>query len=297
MLLNDMIKEWQLIEDQPETMPVEELNSVRYEGLTGYDPTFLGEAYEVPHPTFRSDLEQDLAPLKTGGSILTYTHFSIVMSKSRRLAYYTAVNIDANQLIDVEREKDKWYFDPRIERTFQSGPDLYSDNSLDRGHLVRRRDPVWGEMAKEANEDTFHFTNCSPQHANFNQKTWLDLENYILDHAKNNKLKVTVFTGPVLRIDDMIYRGFQIPAEFWKVVVMVKEDGALSATAYLQTQKNLIEDLEFAYGKYKTYQVPVSHIEALTGLQFGDVRNNDPIGRLESTMMIHVIGNVDDIKL
>jgi endonuclease G len=277
ILLDAMIIQWQFNEIQTETMPVEELSIDSYDGLTGYDPAFLGEQYTVPQPMFPTNVEQDLAPLSSGGTILHYTHFSIVMSKTRRLAYYTVVNIDGNQLIDVQRANDKWYFDPRIERRYQCGPELYSGNSLDRGHLVRRRDPVWGDKAEEANRNTFHFTNCSPQHAFLNQKTWLELENYILDHAENDKLKVTVFTGPVFRTDDMVYRGVQIPAEFWKVVVMVKVGGTLSATAYVQTQKNLIDNLEFAYGAYKTYQVPISHIEELTGLQFGELRTHDPI--------------------
>ncbi|MGM0878894.1 MAG: DNA/RNA non-specific endonuclease [Bacillota bacterium] len=295
-LIDDLLKDWKFIDDKPEGMLVEELSNEWYEGSTGYDPKFLGDNYDVPRPKFRSDLEQDIAPLKNGGNVLNYTHFSIVMSKSRCLAYYTVVNIDGNQLIEIKRKKDKWYFDPRIEQKFQGGPELYEDNDLDRGHLVRRRDPVWGDSAKEANEDTFHFTNCSPQHKNLNQKTWLDLEDYILNNAENSKLKVTVFTGPIFRSDDVMYRGVQIPAEFWKVAVIVKEDGSLSATAYLQSQKELIEDLEFAYGEYKTYQVTVSKIEALTGLDFGDLRNHDPKARLESTIG-HVIKTSEDIKL
>jgi len=112
-----------------------------------------------------------------------------------------------------------------------------------------------------------------PQHARLNRRTWLALEDYILNNADNHDLKVTVFTGPVFRADDMTYRGvYRLPAEFWKVVVMVKEDRRLSATAYLQTQKNLLEDLEFAYGPYRTYQVAVSRIEAITGLDFGRLR-------------------------
>ena len=158
---------------------------------------------------------------------------------------------------------DKWYLDSRIKTAYQCGPELYKNNSLDRGHLVRRRDPVWGDSAKKANEDTFHFTNCAPQESKLNQKSWLDLENYILDNAENSNLKVTVFTGPVFRMDDIIYRGVQIPAEFWKIAVIVKKDGNLSATAYLQTQKSLIEDLEFAYGEYKTYQVPFRKLKRL----------------------------------
>jgi endonuclease G, mitochondrial len=297
-LVAGTLKELGLTNDQrSEQMLVEELSSQWYAGSTGYEPNFLGDKYEVLLPKLRSDLEQDIAPLQTGGNVLKYTHFSIVMSKSRRLAYYTAVNIDGSQTININRKKNKWYFDPRLDREYECGPELYDNNDLDRGHLVRRLDPVWGESAKAANEDTFHFTNCSPQHKNLNQKTWQDLEDYILKNAGKYNLKVTVFTGPVFRSDDMLYRGkFQIPAEFWKVVVMVKDDGNLSASAYLQTQKNLILDLEFAYGNYKTYQVPVAKIEDLTGLDFGDLRMHDPLGNIEAVVG-HVIQSPEDIIL
>ncbi len=163
---------------------------------------------------------------------------------------------------------------------------------------MRRNDPVWGRPAATANEDTFHFTNCAPQHKQLNRRTWLALEDYILNNADNHDLKVSVFTGPVFRADDMTYRGqYQLPAEFWKVVVMRKADRKLSATAYLQTQKNLLEDLEFAYGAYRTYQVPVTRIEAITGLDFGPLRDHDPLADVESAGPARVIGEAADIRL
>ena len=147
----------------------------------------------------------------------------------------------------------------------------------------------------KANEDTFHFTNSTPQHKNLNQKTWVELEDYIFRNAVLNQFKVSVFTGPVFREDDMIYRQkYQIPAEFWKVVVMVKEDGKISATAYLQTQKNMIENLEFAYGEYKTYQVPIRNIEKLTGLDFRNLSKFDPMANIEATGI--VITSPESIK-
>jgi endonuclease G len=154
----------------------------------------------------------------------------------------------------------------------------------------------------EAGEDSFHFTNAAPQHKNLNQRTWQNLEDYILRNAGHFDLRVSVFTGPVLRADDARYRGiYRIPAEYWKVVVMVKEDGKLSASAYLQTQKNLIADLEFAYGAYKTYQVPVALIEELTGLDFGALRQHDPLASSqaeeEATSTGLLIEEPEDIKL
>jgi len=155
---------------------------------------------------------------------------------------------------------------------------------------------VWGTDADRANEDTFHFTNCSPQHKNLNQKTWLNLEDYILSNAAKHSMKVNVFTGPVFRSDDMIYRNeYKIPAEFWKVVVIVRDDGSLSATAYLQTQKNLITNLEFAYGQYETYQVPVAQIEELSGLDFGSLRDHDPMEGVEAAAF--VIEGPESIRL
>ena len=261
----------------------------------GYNPLFLGKDYEIPLPKLSKEMEKDTAKTEDGNYVLDYIHFSIVMKKSRGLAYFTAVNIDGTDEVKIKRSADNWKFDPRISRDYQYGDEVYTGNELDRGHLVRRTDPNWGKNAIKANEDTFYFTNSTPQHKNLNQKTWVELENYIFRNAVLHQFKVSVFTGPVFREDDMIYRQkYQIPAEFWKVVVMIKEDGNISATAYLQTQKNMIENLEFAYGEYKTYQVPVRNIEKLTGLDFGNLSKFDPMANIEATGI--VITSPESIK-
>ena len=263
----------------------------------GYDPGFLGP--RVALPSLSAEQLADVAPRLDGrGYVLDYVHFSVVMCRSRRMAYFTAVNIDGRKIKELPRDRDVWYFDPRLAREHQIGPDLYVRNDLDQGHLVRRMDPVWGRPALVANEDTFHFTNCAPQHKHLNRRTWLSLEDYILGNADNHDLKESVFTGPVFRADDMTYRrDYRLPAEFWKVVVMVKPGRVLSATAYLQTQKNLLEDLEFAYGAYKTYQVPVARIEAISGLDFGPLRDHDPLADVESTGPAIVIGEAADVRV
>lgn len=263
----------------------------------GYDPYFLGQDYRIDLPKLSKEMEEDSTRLKDGSNILDYVHFSVVMKRSRRLAYFTAVNIDGKSLRrDVSRVK--WSLDSRISRKAQYGNEVYKDNKLDRGHLVRRLDPVWGEKAAahQANADTFYYTNCAPQHEELNQKTWLGLEDYLLTNAQNHGLQISVFTGPVFRADDPIYRDeYQIPVEFWKVVAMVKGDGMLSATAYIQSQDNYIRDLEFAYGAYQTYQVPLGLIEELTGLDFGDLYQFDPMGRDESSGIL--ISELSNIRL
>lgn len=254
-------------------------------GRTGYDSEFLGPA--VPPPMLSPDLRQQVAPvIGRDDGLLQYSHYSVLMHATRRMAVYGVCNIDGKRWRQVARQQDRWSFDPRLDRAYQAGNELYKTNKLDRGHLVRRLDPAWGDTYEEAllaAEDTFFYTNCAPQHKEMNQNLWLGLEDYILGNADVHDLKVSVFNGPIFRTTDRLYRGFKIPEDFWKVVVMVREDtGRLSATAYMLSQLDFMDDLEFAFGPYRTYQVPVRQIESLTGLDFGDLKAFDPLAEREA---------------
>ena len=173
------------------------------------------------------------------------------MNATRRLAFFTAVNIDGgkNQRKNIlPRTDDTWYFDPRIAAEAQIGDALYDNDALDRGHLVRRLDPAWGittPEAQRANDDTFHWTNCSPQHHTFNtgKTLWAGLEDYILDNADKNQFRASVFSGPVFSPDDPVFRGVALPRQFWKVAAIIGSPQPLSVTAYLLSQGSFIEGL------------------------------------------------------
>lgn len=265
---------------EPIEVEVEKRELSDYDSREGYQETFLGDTFSVALPAFGPELLAQLAEVEGGGHQLKYTHFNVVINKERRLAMYTACNIDGLDLRRFPRGRDKWYIDPRLPKEHQADNFLYRGNDLDRGHLVRRLDPVWGtkETAEVAQDDTFHYTNAAPQHKDLNRKIWLDLEDHILDNVEIHDLKVSVFCGPVFQVDDQMHRGVKIPREFWKIIALVKEDGQkLSATAYLLSQKDMITDLEeFVFGQFRTYQVNIGLIEEKTGLDFGDLKDHDP---------------------
>ncbi|MEM9761380.1 MAG: DNA/RNA non-specific endonuclease [Pseudomonadota bacterium] len=259
-------------------------------GRMGYDPAFLGDAglrVDLPDLGCRSS---DLAPVAgASDGVLRYTHFSVLMSKERRLPMLTAVNIDGAKAFSLKR-KGSWNTDGRIGDDHQVDNVLYKHNPLDRGHMVRRKDPGWGDTREEAQQaeiDTFHYTNCAPQHKDLNQKDWVGLEDYILEAADTKDFKVSVMTGPVFRDEDKRLKvqpgaeDIQIPEAFWKIAVMVRADtGALSATAYLLTQGEMIRDLveaAFVLGEYKTYQVKVARISEITGFDFSALEPHDPL--------------------
>lgn len=273
-----------------------------YAGRRGYDPAFLGGgALMVPLPGLPAALADDVAPVVGGGSVLAYQNFSVVMSASRRLAVFSAANIDGARWmalargdrdparplapgIEPEAAADPWFFDPRIDRALQLGPEVYDRTKFDFGHITRRQDPVWGTAAeaRTANDDTFHMTNCAPQHSNLNQRTWAALENAVLDSAtKGEKQRITVITGPVLDPRDPVVLGVQVPTAFWKVVAW-SDGGRLRARAFLQWQTKLVAEIQAALESIgaldaaEQWHVPLRDVARLTALDFGPLLAADP---------------------
>lgn len=270
-----------------------------YSDRDGYKEDFLGETAEhfIPLPQLSAAQQVQAAKMegrsRENAFILDYTHFSCVINGERKIPFYTAVNIDGRSLVRPRRRRTRWQIDPRIQRNMQAGNELYRNNKLDRGHLVRRLDPVWGteEEASQAEEDTFHYTNAAPQHSLLNQRDWVGLEEYLLDALAEKNLRASIFTGPVFAESDREYRGVQIPEAFWKVVALLSEDESIHVTAYLLGQAAFLTDIEFVFGEFKTFQTSVTKIEGLSGMDFGRLRNLDPRNGVESLSELQVIEN------
>lgn len=177
-----------------------------YRKRDGYRPEFL-PGYRVEMPELgeaNSDFaaRNILAGADDDPHELKYTHFSVKLNGRRRLAFFTATNIDGEHWKSVNRDtgevtaktrgdddenagsegRETWYEDPRVDDGLETNDDLYLHQRIDgrnpgqlrifeRGHLTRRQDPAWGsdEAALAADADTFHFTNCAPQIGFFNE--------------------------------------------------------------------------------------------------------------------------------
>jgi endonuclease G, mitochondrial len=65
--------------------------------------------------------------------------------------------------------------------------------------------------------------------------------------------------------------------------VVDDQTGRLSVTGYMVSQRDFMDDLEFSFGPFQTYQVPVAAIQEQSGLDFGSLNEFDPLARLETT--------------
>lgn len=337
----------------PESPPVEpsdnadEAEAALPKTGEGYRSDFL-DRHIIPLPRITGLRADHIAPLRKPEDYpsakegeLQFTHYSVIVNKTRRLPFLGACNVDGKSLFGINSKKkaydyaDKdekifrmrnaeggygWKTDRRIDRDFQTPDAWYSGKNkllprdgtndketfiaiadFDRGHMVRRTEPIWGAArdGAAANYQTFNVVNAAPQTPRFNQdktrdpmdwepgeerRSWYGLEVAILRAATDEDRKYNVFTGPIFDDDDPIYASgklgkppCQVPLAFWKVVAW-EEGGVLKSLAMIASQTFTMkknsgqESLSSASELFllRDFLTTVRKVEAVTGIDFGD---------------------------
>ena len=300
-----------------------------YGNRNGFDDEFVSDV-RVDLAKIAKPRKSSIAPLHDGeahgaNGELRYQNFSVIMHKGRRFALLTATNIDGPTYVSIDRktgepadpqpEGETWYRDSRISDSYFVDQAFYSSWShlFDRGHLTRRDDPTWGEFATRANKDTFHFTNCTPQHWKFNEsiKFWQGIERYVLERglfASGRDKQLTVLQGPILDdANDLWAEDVQIPSTFWKVVVW-KGAGGLKAVAMMADQTKLFS-MQRSGGapppppetpvSVTEYRASIATIENKTGLDLSVLRPYDTAAQDLPVVgeALSIITKWDDIRL
>lgn len=292
-----------------------------YASRPGYQAGFL-DGFNVPMPGAPLD-----EVLKKGNKalVLRYHHYSLVMHERRRLAMWTAANVDYGEekrwRTREEFGTDTWKPEPRIPIEQQIEDTEFYDpaRKFDRGHLVRRDDVAWGNTKKEeefGNSDSFHWTNCTPQHEQFNRDLfqyhglWGQLENHIAKQAGFVQNVLILFAGPILDKDDP-KRDFgsgirvQVPMVFWKVVVAVDDTGdepVLRAYGFVLDQTDAINQYgwegRFRAGKFEERQVSLRDLTDRTRVTFDPILHAaDPFANEANEAIHRPLRALGDVRL
>jgi endonuclease G, mitochondrial len=294
-----------------------EIDQTNYAERKGYDPKFLGNDITVPLPKVKASQSKHVFKIGTK-SELKYWTYSVVMNKTRRLAFFSAANVDPSRWRgNRDADGDKWFRDSRVEAIdpkLQVGEEFYkkqktfevdrSKTPFDQGHLSSRNDVQWGDtddLAKRNGDDSYHYTNCAPQHFAFNENRtisglWNRLEVHVATKLTNGG-RLCIINGPIFgapvcttgpdgrlhlnvngtRVPDKTFGSVKIPKQFFKVAAY-RDGNALKAAAFIVTQEDLLatttrlHDDELSVlsdAEVRLYHVKVSSLAKLTGLNFG----------------------------
>ena len=293
------------------------IDRTNYALRNGYQPDFVGGGLKVPLPKVVGSRFGKPLKLKDGSIEIKYWNYSVVMNPQRRLAFFAAANIrpaaglgksTGTEFISDDRVTevsataqldDKFY---GKQSTFEV--EDRSPNPFDKGHLTRREDLQWGRNLEEAirnGDDSFHFTNCAPQHFAFNQPRtrnglWYRLELLATQHLTSASdlciINGPVFDAPESEIIDGVFKqlrlngkrhsdrkfgGVQIPKMFFKLVAW-QLDRKLFARAFVVSQETLLMEVSrvresdaspLTPAEIALYELRIADLEKLTGLKFG----------------------------
>ncbi len=124
----------------------------------------------------------ELPQVKNKQWFIQHTHYAMEYDTAQRHAIWVAYVFHEDYNKKSTQRTDKWAFDPQIPKEYQSLKNKSQTYpAYDRGHLIASEDRVF---SKSANEETFYFSNISPQLGWFNQQIWKNLEEKVRQWAK-----------------------------------------------------------------------------------------------------------------
>lgn len=189
--------------------------------------------------------------------IIRHNYFTLGYAEEFEQAAWTIHRLDNKMITGKAKRANKFNPDPLVSSESANDAD-YKNSGYDRGHLIPAADM---KFLQSAMQETFFYSNMSPQNQDFNRGIWQDLEEQVRSWAEMEN-ELFIFTGPVLKkgLPKIGANEVAVPEAFYKIVA--KFDGKKSKViAFLIPNRGSDQP-------YSKFVVPVDKIEQLTGLDF-----------------------------
>lgn len=265
-----------VVTDQTEERPNDNVNA-----NTGYDNVSV-TGYEIPHLNDQN-VYADHYVTMDGVQILNH---ALEWDNTKRHANWVAFTFDTTTSADNVKRTDAWSVDPKLPAEMQVQESDHKNDGFDRGHLCASEDRVY---LKEANDQTFYYSNISPQLKDFNGGFWRKLETrvqtwgrstadgvydkvYVTKGGTLNKLlknfKGTTVDGgtPTTDANGFTIHGLACP-EYYFMAVLSQKDDVFHAIAFLVPHKEGMTENPSS-DELKEYVVSVDKLEEETGIDF-----------------------------
>jgi endonuclease G len=208
---------------------------------------------------------------KSGDDIISHIGYSFLYNEAHEQSDWVAYLLTAERTVSVVKRKDHFRADPAVKTGTAVTAD-YTGSGYDRGHLAPCADMCW---SAEAMDESFFFSNMSPQVPNFNQVTWEKLEELVRTWAKEYDT-LYIATGPVLRkglpsIEDMLSQSnkekykaknrVSVPQYYYKVILCYNSKDIKGIGFIMPNEKGLDQTLQ-------KYAVTIDSVQNFTGINF-----------------------------
>ncbi len=197
--------------------------------------------------------------------------FSLSHNQRYKMANYVSYELTREELDGKHTRNNRFTTDPGIKGYGATASD-YAKSGYDRGHLAPAADMTW---SKEAMQQSFYYSNMSPQTPDFNRGVWKRLEAQTREWAQRDSA-ILVITGPIVPEDaKTIGDGVAIPSHFYKIIVNPHVQ-PMRAIGFLLKHEGSLRNLSY-------FATPIDSIEALAKINFLEALPDDIEDALEGT--------------
>jgi endonuclease G len=220
-----------------------------------------------------ADLE--IPSLRLSEQIIRHTGFSLLYNESHEQASWVAYELTKEKTVKLYNRTDKFLSDPRV-RTGSATAADYKGSGYDRGHLAPAADMGWSRASME---ESFYFSNISPQNASFNRGIWKKLEEQVRTWAIAYE-RIYVVTGPVLQpgLPSIGPNQVSIPRYYYKVILDPAGTDKKGIGFILPNQASK--------QSLQTYAVSIDSVERLTNLDFFPLLTDREESGIEKTLCL-----------
>ncbi len=207
-----------------------------------------------------------------GESVTTY---SMEYDKSKKHARWVAFKFynvtgqttwNRNYWEQTEWGDDPWQSDPSIPVADQRVQADFGRKGYERGHICASSDRLY---SKDSNEQTFYYSNMSPQKNYFNAGIWSDLEGKVRTWGRSNTFRDTLYVvkGGTIDREDQVWtyingdRSKPVP-KYYYMALLCKKGNTYKAIGFWLDQSTT------AKPELSDCAKSIDELEELTGLDF-----------------------------
>lgn len=202
--------------------------------------------------------EFNYLPHSSNDNIIRHKYYTLSFVSKYRQAEWVAYKLTKEMAEKAGERSNKFTPDPLLpDETNENS--AYKNSGYDKGHLCPAADMSWSQ---EAMDETFYYSNISPQQPGFNRNIWKKLEEYVRTWAKEDSI-IYVVTGGVLT-DNLETIGAKVkipvPDYFYKVIYHPSTTDP-QGIAFIMANKKLDKPVSY-------YAVSIDSVESLTHIDF-----------------------------
>lgn len=217
----------------------------------------------------------EIPAIKSSDDVVKRLGYTFSYNEQHEQANWVAYELTAEETRKAVERSDDFRPDPLVKSGTATSKD-YQASGYDRGHLAPAADMGWSSQAMQ---ESFYFSNMSPQLPGFNRGIWKKLEEQVRGWAADYQA-ICVVTGPVLH-DSLPAIGpenVSVPGAYFKVILDYTQPG-LKAIGFIMPNASSTLPLQH-------FAVSIDSVEHVTGIDFFPALPDDEENKLEKTVCL-----------